>query len=510
MKVRTRNRILETGALVAIILVFAKLAGFIKQIITAAIFGTSLATDIMSLSETLISNIDYLLIQTFVTAFVPIYIRSKTKGDEYANQFAVGTVRRFLFICIGITLVLMAGSPLIAKVLAPEYGQDETLLLSKYILLFAPGMIIVAMCAIFNAVLRANEKFVICELLGLLQNVILIAVILAFNKIFGIQVLLIAFYSYALINLIIALILSKKYWKFKSQNNALVLLEEQESSKRLLKMTLPLLFGYSAVFLNQQIDKILASGLDEGSITALGYGSALINFITTFVGAFCVILFTNVSKRVSVDDHEGAASLSIKFSIVLTSIFLPFSIVAFLNAKEIVTVVFGRGSFNEQSIAMTSSALMGYALLIVPFVYREIFSKFIYCYEKTIFPTINSVISIAINIALSILLVKPLGLFGIALATSISVAVNAILNIIFSKKQNHNLKLRKFLLFIAIWLLAGAVCVLINLLFAKIMDGQNAFLKLLVCASTCLACYAAIIVPIYLLRNKIKYIGGII
>lgn len=87
-----KKSILSTMLSVSSIVIMSKVIGFIKQIITANAFGATTETDIISLAEGLISNLDYLLIQALSTAFIPIYIFTKKNSEESGKKFAINTM----------------------------------------------------------------------------------------------------------------------------------------------------------------------------------------------------------------------------------------------------------------------------------------------------------------------------------------------------------------------------------------------------------------------------------
>lgn len=158
MKHIKTNSILSKVISVSGIVLIAKLLGFLKQMITANAFGATLQTDMISISEGLITNIDYLIVQAFVTAFVPIYISIKVHDKDY-NKFFSNTVTFMMLISIVITVVFVGFSPLLAKVLAPSYSYEETQMLSRYIMVLSPALILILQIAVINALLKANEKF---------------------------------------------------------------------------------------------------------------------------------------------------------------------------------------------------------------------------------------------------------------------------------------------------------------------------------------------------------------
>lgn len=70
----------------------------------------------------------------------------------------------------------------------------------------------------------------------------------------------------------------------------------------------PLLLGYSLVYINQMVDKMLVSGLEAGAVTSLNYAAVLSNLVGTFITTFASILFAYVTTRIAVGDTVARRS----------------------------------------------------------------------------------------------------------------------------------------------------------------------------------------------------------
>ena len=235
-----------------------------------------------------------------------------------------------------------------------------------------------------------------------------------------------------------------------------------ENVKRLVKMMGPLLLGYSMIFVNQQVDKMIVSGLGDGVITAMTYASVLSNFITTFVGSICAVLFTYITQNIAEKKDQEAARLTMESASQMITLLLPISVLTMVNAGDIVSIVFGRGRFDQTAVGNCALALTGYGLMFVPVALRELLTRFQYGYEDSKTPMINSTIAIALNIVLSILLSLRWGVLGVTLATSISVIVCAILNFRSSRKRNTSLDICLLSGNLIPWLGGAALCILIS------------------------------------------------
>lgn len=450
------NHIIRTLFSVTGVIVLAKLLGFVKQMLTAGLFGASIETDLIQLSQGAIGDIQYVLAQTLVTAFVSIYIHQASQSEARARQFTADTVKTFTLISAGIAALLFLAAPVVAKVIAPSYTPELSARLSGYIRLFAPVLILFTWTAIFQALLNANKRFVPGEMIGMNQSVCIILIVVLFAPRLGIRTLVVSFFVCALYNTLFLSTLSRKYWKMTVGNPF-----SSPAIRELLRMTGPLLLGYAAVYINQLVDKVLLSGLNGGAITALVYGASLSNLITTFICSFSGVLFSYVTTRISQGDHKGAAALANRAAQLQILCFLPISILSIFCAEDVVAIAFGRGAFDATAVHMSAQALRGYAFCFIPLVLREVYSRVQYSYKNSRGPMHNSIISIGVNIALSIGLCPRFGILGVSFASSVGSGVHGVLDLIGARRHNDDVRCRVFLPALPFFLAGATVCGLI-------------------------------------------------
>lgn len=483
-----KSNLIKKVVSVSGIIIIAKILGFIKQVLTASYFGASIQTDLIYLSEGLVSNIDYLLVQALSTAFIPTYIALNPDAPESRKRFVAHTISFFLVITLVISGILFFTAPIVSKILAPSYNYDVSLQLAKYIRLFAPTIIFIVELAVFSSLLKANERFVPGELVSCNQSIIMIFFVLTIGSSFGPDTLVVGFYAYAIFNLVFLVVLSRNYCSIVFSDTF-----SDPDVKRMLIMMGPLLLGYSMVFVNQQVDKIIVSGLGPGIVTAMSYAAVLSNFVGTFIGSICGVMFTYVSQNIAENKEHDAAELITSTSIWLITFFLPVSALAIANSTDIVTIVFRHGQFNETAVMQCAVALAGYGFMFVSLVLREQFSRFQYAYGDSRHPMINSTIAIVFNIIFSILLSRWFGVLGVTLATSLSVLICAILNIRSSFLRNKYLHLSVFLKYLPKWFMGVLICLGSSFLGQKYLIGMSPLIRFLVVTILSLLLYGILV-----------------
>ena len=114
---------------------------------------------------------------------------------------------------------------------------------------------------------------------------------------------------------------------------------------------------------------------------------------------------------------------------------IPATIGAMLLSKPIVDLLFLRGEFTQAASLMTSKALFYYSIGMLFFALSMIFGRVFYSYNDTKTPMVVGIIGVVINIVLNILLIGPLGIGGLALATSLSSAASTSILILRLRKK---------------------------------------------------------------------------
>ena len=88
--------------------------------------------------------------------------------------------------------------------------------------------------------------------------------------------------------------------------------------------------------------------------------------------------------------------------------------------EMLIEVIYARGAFDDKDVNNVSIALLAYGLGVPAFISIKVLQAPFFAMRDTITPFRISIFSVLVNILLSIILMKYLGFFGIALATSIS------------------------------------------------------------------------------------------
>ena len=114
---------------------------------------------------------------------------------------------------------------------------------------------------------------------------------------------------------------------------------------------------------------------------------------------------------------------------------LPAAVALIIGSEEIISALFGYGSFNEVSVTNSAKALYYFGLGLPAFAFIKVFSTFFFANNDTKTPFYISLASVILNIFISVYFFKDFGFVIIPIATSISSWFNSIILFIYLKKK---------------------------------------------------------------------------
>lgn len=483
------------------VIVISKLLGFVKQMVASGAFGANTATDMINIAQTVIGDLEYVLAHVLMTSFISVYLNAAGDGEARRARFAKNAAATLLIIAALAAAVLFAASYPLAGLLAPGYDREGRRTLAGYIAIYSPLLILFALTAVNQGLLNADRRFTAVEARSIPQSIIIIAAVMIAGGKFGADSLVAGFIVYTLFNTVWFWLLARRYYHMPM---ALSLHEEPAAYRspfadplvrRLLRLSLPLLVGYSAYYINQQVNKSLASRIGEGAVTELSYGAVLFNLVTAFIASFASMMFSYVTAAIAKGDGKRAAELANGTAAGLCALFLPVSIICVMQAPEIVSIAFGRGEFTDKNVVSTAAALAGYSISFLPLILQEVYGRVSYGYGDTRRPMINSVVSIVCNVVLSVMLAPRFGIGGITVAYSISICVYGVLNFITSRRHDGRLSLLPLLRLLPQMAAGGVICAATVYFVSSALDERSVLLRFAASSAAGIALYALPLLP---------------
>jgi putative peptidoglycan lipid II flippase len=209
---------------------------------------------------------------------------------------------------------------------------------------------------------------------------------------------------------------------------------------------LPAIFGSAVYQFNQFMGTLLASFLEEGSVSWLYYADRLVQFpLGVFAIAISTAALPSLSSQAAekeLERFEATLAHALRLVFFIT---LPATAGLIVLGRPIISILFERGAFDARATVMTDLALVCYALGLWAFSGIRVVVAAYYALQDTKTPVKVAVLSVMVNIMFSLFLafMTPLRHGGLALALSIASAVQFFLLVILLQRKisMKNLKL---------------------------------------------------------------------
>ncbi len=414
----------------------SRVSGYIRDILIAIFLGTGPVADAFFVAFRFPNTFRRLFSEgTFNAAFVPSYSSELNKGKE--KIFANNIFNILLISLLFIVLVIEIFMPFFVSVIAPGFkGETEKLELAIVLTRITfPFLLLVSLSSFFSAILNSHNKFAAASATPIILNIILILVLL-FGKFLSDK--LVYYISYAvtfagLIQLIFLVFFVRKYFVPKISFK----LNYNNKIKSFFNKLFPSVFSSGVTQINILVGTIIAS-FQSNAVSYLYYADRIYQINLAIAGiAIGTVLLPSLSKYV---DNKNISKInliqnkSIELSLFLS---LPAAAALLIAPEEITSALFGYGSFDEISIENTASALFYFALGLPAFAFIKVFSSFLFARHNTKIPFYFSVISVLLNILISIYFFKSIGFIIIPIATTISSWINSILLLFYLISKNY-------------------------------------------------------------------------
>ncbi|MFH2105199.1 MAG: murein biosynthesis integral membrane protein MurJ, partial [Parcubacteria group bacterium] len=210
--------------------------------------------------------------------------------------------------------------------------------------------------------------------------------------------------------------------------------------RKIGRLMLPRTLGLAMTQINLWVVTMIASLQSEGSISIFNFANNLQSFPVGIFGvALSISCFPYLAEafsqndKVKFRDHFSDAFNKILFFVI------PASMLLLVARAQIVRLVLGTGRFDWEDTYLTAQSLGYFAIGIFAQALIPLVARAFYAVHDTKTPVIISITSVIVNIVASLILVRTLGVMGLALAFSLAAFVNILLLLIMLRWKIGNL-----------------------------------------------------------------------
>ncbi len=404
----------------------SRIFGLIRDVAIAHLFGASRAYDAYLIAFMIPHLLRRLLAEgALSSAFIPIFTERITKdGPDSAHRFANTVFTAALIFFPGLAALGILFAPLYVPFFADGFSAEQLDLTIRLTQITFPFIALVGLAAIVMGVLNSYERFFAPAFAPVLFNIGVILSAFALLSFFTepIYALAVGVLVGGLGQLLFQIPYLKDTWRYRPQLDL-----RDEGLHKLLKLMLPSVVGLAIFQINSIVDNKLASHLAEGSISALQYAIRLFQLpLGLFVVSVGSVILPKLAAQAAQKDAQSFAQTlreSAKFSLF---ILLPATAGLFALAQPIIQVLFEHGNFTSEDTQLTVYALINYLPGLIGYGIAYLLTRAFYALQDTRTPLLVGAVTVALNVILDYALVGPMGVGGLALATSVAGIANAL------------------------------------------------------------------------------------
>ena len=421
----------------------SRILGFVRDILIAKFLGSTVIADAFFVAFRIPNFFRRVLAEgAYSAALIPVFsgVVINSKDDHEAADFVENTMSLLLFVTVTLTIIFFFGMPYIIQILAPGFSDNKEAfdLAVHFGKIIFPYLIFISLVSHFASINNVHEKFVAGAFAPAILNISLILSLFVLTP----QLLTAGHalsYGVLIGGLFQFIYLYKAVLQFYRPRIRIP--EFNERLKKFLRLFFPGLIGSGVIQINIIIGTIIASFLPIGAISHIYYADRLNQLPLAIFGiAMGIVLLPSLSKAIKKNKKEEIETIqnrSLEFCLLIS---LPSAFGLYILANPIINILFERGEFLSIDTFYTSKVLSIFALGLPAYILIKVLVTCYFAREDTKSPLYISIVSVAANIILSILLIQSMREMGIAAATAISAWINALLLYIFLSFRN-NLKL---------------------------------------------------------------------
>jgi putative peptidoglycan lipid II flippase len=413
----------------------SRILGLVRDAVVANLLGAGANADIFLLANKIPNFLRRLFVEgAFSQAFIPVLTDVKNAGDEAHLRQFIAKISGTLGIIVTVVAILgVLGSPILAALFASGWfvdhlnGQPDGVkyeLASLMLKITFPYLLFISLAGLAGAILNTLNKFGAAAFTPVLLNISIImcaiylsdqfsqpAFALAWGVFFGGLAQLLFLIPF----LIKAGVLVRPRWGWSDPD-----------IKKVRTLMIPALFGVSVGQLNLLLDTMIASFLGTGAISWLYYSDRLLEFPLGLFGIAIATVILPTLSRNHVTKDEIAFRNNIDWALKMVCVLgIPAATGLFVLAEPMLLTIFQRGAFTSVDANHAAASLQAYSFGLLSFMLVKVFAPGFYSRQDTKTPVKFGIWCMVANMVFNLILVWPYDYVGLAMATSMSAAMNA-------------------------------------------------------------------------------------
>ncbi|MBI5418932.1 MAG: murein biosynthesis integral membrane protein MurJ [Deltaproteobacteria bacterium] len=415
----------RAAALMMASVFLSRILGYARDAVIAYQHGATPETDAYFAAFTIPDFLNYLLAGGALSiTFIPIFFRyiAEGKEEEGCRSFsAIATIMGIAMLFFVILGEFLAER--LIPVIAPGFPPDQIAIAAKLTRIVLPAQLFFYLGGLLMAVQYARNRFFLPATAPLIYNAGIIAGGLALGRSHGMA----GFAWGVLLGSFAGNFAVQAYGAHRAGLKFFPRIDLADPGLReFVRLSIPIMLGFSLVVVDEWMTRIFGSFLLAGAITWLNNARRLMQVpIGVFGQASGVASYPFLSALAARGEKDAMwDTLSATLRWVFFVSCLAAAVVGVLS-REVVLAVFKRGAFTIDDTLKTASALSAFSIGIPLWCAQTIVSRGFFALKDTWTPTLVGTGAWLASLPAYYLLTQKMGVFGLALASSIGIFLHA-------------------------------------------------------------------------------------
>ncbi|HLY62950.1 MAG TPA: lipid II flippase MurJ [Terriglobia bacterium] len=367
----SKREIFRRSILVSCFSLLGGLTGVVIEMSIAARLGLSKGSDTFYVAYTVPYVITNLLAATSQFSLVPFFgaLEARQSPEDLWKGFSY-VLNMFILGLGGIALVGIVAAPWVIRGIAPGFTPQQTMLAAQLTRWLFPIILPAGVAEVFRSFLYSQRRFALSSAAGFFCNMVVIAsVIGTFHRMNYYSVVMGYLVGYCVSFTITGtqiMISFPARYTFELRGSGPAFRNLHGAGRAQLGGAL----AWQGTVI---VERIIASFLPAGTLTALGYGLKIMSALSDLLaGNVATVSFPALSRAVA---HKAQAmerkifrdTLEISFVFVLAAVIL-----CLLLNRSIIRLVFERGNFTTESTQLLATVFFYYSLALLPFAFTRV------------------------------------------------------------------------------------------------------------------------------------------
>jgi putative peptidoglycan lipid II flippase len=410
------GRIMAAAVTVAMMTAVVKGTAVVKDIVIAHRFGAGDALDCFYVALLLPNFLANIAGESLNASLIPVYIEVlETEGQQKAERLlsSVACCGLVAFLCLATLLGIFRTTlmRLIGGGFDPaKIGLAEVLLV--------PLLISIGVCgisAVWHAALNAHGRFGASALAPIMIPLLMIASLIALASHWGIYAMVVGSLLGGAGDLIFCGIALRRA--------GISLLPRwfglSPALRKVLAQYIPMVAAAVLMGSATLVDQTMAASLSPGSVSALNYANKLMT-LPMWIGvhSLSVAVFPSLSELSAKRNWAGIRHVLSIYTLLIVLASVPFTLALAWFSEPLVALVFQGGAFTAQDVHLVARVQTLLCLQLPFYALGILYVRALSALKRNQVLMWGTVINVAVNVVLNVVLMRMIGLPGIALSTS--------------------------------------------------------------------------------------------